>query len=84
MVGILLGIGICGVWCFNVYSVFQVGLFHYTYVYGVEQGSTLGPLLFTIYISPLKYIIEQTPNVKYHIYMRMKFKFTLNLVLTIN
>ena len=29
---------------------------------------SLGPLLFTIYIYPLKYIIEQTPNVKYHIY----------------
>ena len=28
----------------------------------------IGPLLFTFYISPFKYIIEQTPNVKYHIY----------------
>ena len=36
-------------------------------LYGVLQGSTLGPLLFTIYISPLKYI-GQTPNVKYHMY----------------
>ena len=31
-------------------------------------GSTLDHLLFIIYISPLKYIIEQTPNMKCYIY----------------
>ena len=45
--------------------VSQVRIFHYI---GSLQGSTLGHLLFTIYISPLKYIIEQTLHVKYHIY----------------
>ena len=47
-------------------------------LYRVPMGSTLCPILFTIYISPLKYIIEQPPNVKY-IYMRMIFKFRLIL-----
>ena len=37
--------------------------------YSVKINKCGGPLLFTIYISPLKYIIEQIPNLKYHIYI---------------
>ena len=32
------------------------------------QGSVLGPLLFLIYISHLKYIIKSFPNIQYFIY----------------
>ena len=38
-------------------------------LYRVPQGSTLGPRMFTIYISPFKCIIEKKLNVKYHIYI---------------
>ena len=41
----------------------------------VTQGSKLGPHLFTIYISPLQYIKEQSPNMKHHIFKH----FTNNL-----
>ena len=49
----------------NINSSFSA---YYVNIYGVPQGSVIVPMLFIIYILPIKYIFHKYPNIHYHLY----------------